>query len=124
MRAIARGVSTACPPLKEKPHSTMRSGSTPSSVRAKATAERQSSQLVALAKALARLAAGVAEVAVVEHEHRDARLGQALGVCGEPVVAREREAVRHHHARRGRARVCASAACTATPRSARRPTGM
>jgi len=54
--------------------------------------------LGALAKALARLAAGVAEVAVVEHEHRRARGRQALGVGRQAVVARQREAVRHHHA--------------------------
>ena len=47
-----------------------------------------------------RLAAAVAEAAMVEEERGDARRGEALGERPEPVAARPREAVRHDDDRR------------------------
>ena len=47
-----------------------------------------------------RLAAAVAEAAVVEDERRDARRREALGEGPEPVAPRPREPVRHDHDRR------------------------
>jgi hypothetical protein len=78
-----------CPPLNEKPHSTIRAGSTSGRPRAKRDCRSPVGELRGLAKALARLAAGIAEIAVVEDEHRGARARQELGVRSEAVVARE-----------------------------------
>ena len=54
--------------------------------------------LAADVQQLARRAGRVAEVAVVEEQHREAGGGEALGVGGQPVPAGGAEAVRHDDA--------------------------
>lgn len=49
---------------------------------------------------LARLAVTCAEMAVVEQQHPDSGVAEALGVGIEAQLARGREAVRHHDDRR------------------------
>ena len=45
------------------------------------------------------LAAGAAEVPVVEQHHGEAGIPKGLGVRGQPVVAGSRKSVCHHHTR-------------------------
>ena len=72
--------ATTWPPENDVPKSAMRGASIPPRVRAKAIGGAVVGLLAPDVQQLARLAAGVAEVAVVEEQHRDPGGGEALGV--------------------------------------------
>ena len=83
IRGSAAAIATTCPPENEDPQSAIRSGSTPSSARAWTIAARQSACWRRDVDQLPRLPAAVAEVAVVEDEHREPGGGEALRVGGQ-----------------------------------------
>ena len=91
--------ASALPPPIDEPNVATRSGSTPGS---DARERDRRAPVVELARGLeqVRLAAAVAEAAVVEHERGEARRGEALGERPEPVAARAGQAVRHDDDRR------------------------
>ncbi len=93
-RRSPAAAASALPPPIEEPKVATRSGSMPGQ---RAGEGDRRAPVLELARGLeeVRLAAAVAEAAVVEDERRDAGGREALGERPEPVAARAGQAVRH-----------------------------